>query len=342
MPTPPAVPYDSDQDVLKNSLFELFNAVHCGLFILQRRTHDAAPSAECLATCRIRFANKKFCDAFGLSLDAIRGKTCQEALSGDTLDLVGKLTQACGCHGLNRIEIQNQKNIFFFEAQVHHLGDGHCAAILYDITAVKRSEKNLAQALQAMEKEHARAEAILNSITDPLCVISPGFEVLYESNGAKNSWGENIGSKCHEVYQQSKEPCKDCQCVKAMADGQVHIVERTMVINGEEKIYELVASPIKEADGKIPAVIELARDITARKAMDKGKERLILELQTALAKVKRLNGLLPICSYCKKIRDDRGYWNQIESYMRSHADVEFSHGICEECARKNHPHFFKK
>ena len=53
--------------------------------------------------------------------------------------------------------------------------------------------------------------------------------------------------------------------------------------------------------------------------------------------VKTLGGLLPICSFCKKIRDDKGYWNQIESYIHEHSDAEFSHGICQECAKEHYP-----
>ena len=57
----------------------------------------------------------------------------------------------------------------------------------------------------------------------------------------------------------------------------------------------------------------------------------------ALSKIKTLSGLLPICSHCKKIRDDKGYWNQIESYIHKHSDAEFSHSICPECAKKYYP-----
>lgn len=64
------------------------------------------------------------------------------------------------------------------------------------------------------------------------------------------------------------------------------------------------------------------------------------ELSEALGKVKTLKGLLPICAACKKIRDDRGYWTQIESYLYKHSDAEFSHGICPDCSRKLYPEFF--
>lgn len=67
----------------------------------------------------------------------------------------------------------------------------------------------------------------------------------------------------------------------------------------------------------------------------------ITELKAAQAKVKVLSGLLPICANCKKIRDDKGYWNQIEGYIRDHSEAEFSHGICPTCARKLYPGLFK-
>ncbi len=61
------------------------------------------------------------------------------------------------------------------------------------------------------------------------------------------------------------------------------------------------------------------------------------DLLNALNQVKKLSGLLPICSSCKKIRDDRGYWNQLESYIENHSEAEFSHGICPECAKRLYP-----
>jgi hypothetical protein len=75
-------------------------------------------------------------------------------------------------------------------------------------------------------------------------------------------------------------------------------------------------------------------EIEKRKAAEKERDKVILELQKALAEVKTLRGFLPICSYCHKIRDDKGYWNRIESYIQAHSEAEFSHGICPECLEK--------
>ncbi len=76
-----------------------------------------------------------------------------------------------------------------------------------------------------------------------------------------------------------------------------------------------------------------------RKKIANEKEQVIVALQQALAKVKMLSGLLPICCSCKKIRDDQGYWQQIEAYIHEHSEAEFSHGICPECSRKLYPEF---
>jgi phosphoserine phosphatase RsbU/P len=71
-------------------------------------------------------------------------------------------------------------------------------------------------------------------------------------------------------------------------------------------------------------IVELQNDLAAR----------VAELEEALARVKRLQGLLPICSYCKKIRNDRNYWQQLENYIGEHSEAQFSHGICPECFEK--------
>ncbi len=73
-------------------------------------------------------------------------------------------------------------------------------------------------------------------------------------------------------------------------------------------------------------------DITDSKRAEEGRERILKELQEALDNVKTLSGLLPICSQCKKIRDDKGYWNQLEAHIQKHSYAKFSHGICPECS----------
>ena len=77
--------------------------------------------------------------------------------------------------------------------------------------------------------------------------------------------------------------------------------------------------------------------IRERKLSEEELRKKNVELQEALSKVKTLSGLIPICAHCKKIRDDKGFWTQIEKYVRDHSEVEFSHGICPHCMKKLYP-----
>jgi YesN/AraC family two-component response regulator len=86
-------------------------------------------------------------------------------------------------------------------------------------------------------------------------------------------------------------------------------------------------------------IIMLERKV---KQQNEERERLIRELQDALATVKKLSGLIPICASCKKIRDDSGYWNQIELYIREHSEAEFTHGLCPDCAKQLYPGYYKE
>jgi len=108
--------------------------------------------------------------------------------------------------------------------------------------------------------------------------------------------------------------------------------------NTRDVVSVLVSAfPETDDDGEISRVIVTFMDITERKHAEEEKDRLLNELKDALSKVKTLSGLLPICSYCKNVRDDKGYYHQIESYIRDHSEASFSHGICPACAKEQFP-----
>jgi PAS domain S-box-containing protein len=96
-------------------------------------------------------------------------------------------------------------------------------------------------------------------------------------------------------------------------------------------VAEVEGSYVLDGDSIPVRARYLFRDITSRQEREAEKERLVAELQENLANVTTLHGLLPICAVCKNVRDDRGYWTQIESYLRKHTDADFSHGLCPTC-----------
>jgi hypothetical protein len=82
--------------------------------------------------------------------------------------------------------------------------------------------------------------------------------------------------------------------------------------------------------------ILLARHLALEAALD-GQERLVGELRVALASARTLRGLLPVCAWCRRVRTDTGYWQQIETYISTHSDAEITHGVCPDCARSHFP-----
>jgi PAS domain S-box-containing protein len=132
------------------------------------------------------------------------------------------------------------------------------------------------------------------------------------------------------------------------AEALAHILNQEEVQSVELEALARDGSPISlevrgrmlYENGKFVGTFHIARDISERKHAEQEREKLLGELREALAKVKTLSGLLPICASCKSIRDDTGYWTQVDVYIRDHADVEFSHGLCPECAQKLYPDYF--
>jgi PAS domain S-box-containing protein len=96
-------------------------------------------------------------------------------------------------------------------------------------------------------------------------------------------------------------------------------------------------SPIRDASDRVVGASTVGRDITESKREEQDRLKLIQELTDALARVKTLSGLLPICSGCKKIRDDQGYWQQVETFIKHRSDADFTHSLCPDCVHRLYP-----
>jgi PAS domain-containing protein len=124
----------------------------------------------------------------------------------------------------------------------------------------------------------------------------------------------------------------------AFASGHFHYELRIRPGDRPLRWIEADGQVFRNASGEPARMMGIVRDVTERKRAEEelrtalsAQERLVAELRSALGAVKTLSGLLPICMYCKKIRNDQGYWDQVESYITSHTGVLFTHGMCEEC-----------
>ncbi len=141
---------------------------------------------------------------------------------------------------------------------------------------------------------------------------------------------------------------------EAMGSGGGHLGEQVAPVFGRDwdelvRAFNRMSANLKASqdelerrvrqrtEGLKATTLALEEEVAQRRAAEDEKEKLIAELRQALSEVKQLGGLLPICAHCKKIRDDQGYWQRLETYIHTHTDANFSHGICPDCIKEIYP-----
>jgi PAS domain S-box-containing protein len=196
------------------------------------------------------------------------------------------------------------------------------------------------------DSETARAHlaSIVESCDDAIMSKALDGTVLSWNRGAERIYGyraqEIIGrsisvlipaERQHEM-EEIRELVEQGECMDRLETVRLRQ-------NGESMDVSVTISPIKDADGKICGASIVSRDITERKRQENERLKLIQDLQAALARVHTLSGLLPICASCKKIRNDHGYWEQVETYIRNRSNADFTHGICPDCITRLYPEY---
>ena len=212
-----------------------------------------------------------------------------------------------------------------------NLGKESCLmCVTMDISERKKAEKKL-------KETEERYAALFERSLDPIVIYdvkgnmidaNPAalkiFQIEREELATQNFGDFLTEQQYQEVLEQANE---------IVESGSQKNLKEFMLTRKDNSIawIETTGSLILE-NGSPVAIQGLGRDITQRKKAEKEQKHLISQLLDALDNIKSLKGMLPICANCKKIRDDSGYWNQIESYIEKHSDALFSHGICPDCA----------
>ncbi|MFZ4619532.1 MAG: PAS domain S-box protein [Bacteroidota bacterium] len=221
-------------------------------------------------------------------------------------------------------------------------GKQYLYTIWRDIADRKRAE----QALRESE-EHFRAVA--QSANEAIITSNSLGNILSWNNGAEKIFGyteqEIIGRELITLIPQQYVE-QHVSGMKRGADGpERHVIGGTAELrgqrkNGEEFPIELSLAEWETSTGRYFSAI--IRDVTRRKLIEAEREQLITDLQNAIEQIKTLKGIVPICANCKKIRDDKGYWEQVDQYVAKHTDAKFSHGICPDCTQKLYPDYYNR
>ena len=210
---------------------------------------------------------------------------------------------------------------------------------LSDITERKQAEL----ALIATKQE---IESIVKTVPDIIYRLDPHGRLTFVSDSVKR-YGylpeELLGTNVMKiVYPEDRAKTIHRIKERRTGDRSTKSFETRLITKNQTAVSfevfiisaEGLYSPANIGLGTFLGTQGIARDITERKQAEEEREKLHAKLQEAFDNIKTLKGLLPICANCKKIRDDKGYWNQIEVYIRDHSDAEFSHSICPLCIEK--------
>jgi PAS domain S-box-containing protein len=189
--------------------------------------------------------------------------------------------------------------------------------------------------------------ALVESSEDAVIGKSLDGKILTWNSGAERIYGytaDEVRGRSVTMLYSPEHPDDSLLLYDKIKNGErIERLDKVRVRKDGQLIdISLTLSPIKNAKGEVIGVSAIERDITARKKQEAERVKLIKDLREALTKIKTLRGLLPICASCKKIRDDRGYWQKVESYISQHTEAEFTHGICPECRTKLYPEYDTK
>jgi PAS domain S-box-containing protein len=200
------------------------------------------------------------------------------------------------------------------------------------------------EAVESLRESEGRLRSLFQSAVDAIVLADPYGRILSWNQSAGRLFGysaeEVLGQSLTWLMPARYRAAHEGGLARVRSTGETRILGKTMELQGLKKNgteFPLELSLTRWVGHYGTIYCGIIRDVTDRKRAEEERERLILQLQEALASVKTLSGLLPICATCKKIRDDSGYWNRLESYLAERSGVEFTHGLCPECARQMHP-----
>jgi PAS domain S-box-containing protein len=261
------------------------------------------------------------------------------------LGTIQKGTKIIGDGNLDyRIDLRSKDEFEDFSNEFNKMSDKLKKSFV-SIESLEREITKRKQVEMALQESEGLYRTLIETSPDAIVLVDINTNFIMVNQMAVRLYGyqnaeEMIGKTFLNLIVPEERPRLFEHFKDTRQTGSNQILEHTSLKKDGSSFYAAVnASLIFDAQGRPKGIIAIIRDITEHKRAEEEREKLIHELKDALGKIQTLSGLLPICSWCKKIRDDEGYWNQIETYIGDHSEAEFTHSICPECMKKHYPDF---
>jgi hypothetical protein len=203
------------------------------------------------------------------------------------------------------------------------------------VSELERIEQQYQSALRELSEKEEFNFALFQYNPAQIVVVDREGRVIKSNMAKKRAAGRlpNIGDVMYRDYASRHSIDMYSEMMAVMASG---ITRRFPELAYNDIFLSVIIAPFPKG------AIIISEDITERKKAERDRLSLISDLRRALDEVETLRGLLPICASCKKIRDDKGYWNHIEVYISNHSHVDFTHTLCPECIRHFYPDYWRR
>lgn len=199
-------------------------------------------------------------------------------------------------------------------------------------------KEELHKELQMVRESADHYRVLIDESVDPMFSFYRDGTYRYVNKafarGVGKTQEEIIGYKIWDIFEKEEADKRFSIVKKVFSEGKTVEIEVRVPLPSGDTYYLTTAKPILTERGEVETVICTSKNITKRKVAEIALKEEHDKLLQALEEIKILSGFLPICSSCKSVRDDQGYWNKIEAYLSKHSEVEFTHSLCPSCIEK--------
>ena len=294
----------------------------------------------------LEYLNDAFAQMHGYSAEELIGKNLSVFHALHQIPSVEEANRAVKETGEFKGEIwHTRRDGTVFPTMMHNSIIRDNAGKPIGIMGALRDISDIKQAEEALRESERNMSAVLNNTQDAVVRIDKNFRHIFANPALYAATGLSPEQYLGKTNKELGMP-EELRVFWREKHEKVYRNRKPEIfvfsfptVNKGERVFQAAVCPEFNANNEVETIISFMRDITEIKKAESEKNTVIDKLEKALAEIKTLRGFIPSCSNCKNIRDDEGYWQQIEKYIQERSSAQFSHSICPKCVKELYPDF---